>query len=425
MQPLYILNLFFNNFKKSGFELNMDCDVAIVGAGPAGSTVAKFLAEKGLKIALIDKSKFPRDKPCAGGLPSRVLKRFPYINEKDLMESYSYGGFALSPSLKYKAMVREKDPVVGMVLRKKFDMGLVGLAVEKGVKLIDGKSVEDIKILEDKVKISLDDNTTIESKIIVGADGVWSVVAKKTGLMSSIRSYGICIFNEYELGENEIERLFGKERMCYLHLSFKNIFGYGWVFPKKQHVNIGIGMIIPKKITKEPKRNLLDVYKDYFNTLKEDKVLPENLDIGKCCGGAIPFVPLDKTYADRVILVGDAAGFINPLTGEGIYYAMTSGEIAAKVIIGSLEANDASENYLSQYQNLWKEDFGKDLEIFQGMTKYVKSSSELVVRFACKDKKIADISLGVLHGSLSISKCYGKLLRRYIWVDIKEKLGII
>src|SRR4030042_6990160 len=150
MQPLYILNLFFNNFKKSGFGLIMNYDVAIVGAGPAGSTAAKFLAEKGLKIALIDKDKFPRDKPCAGGLPSRVLKRFPYINEKDLMESYSYGGYALSPSLKYKVMVQKKDPVVEMVLRKKFDMGLVGLAVEKGVKLIDGKSVEDIKILEDK-----------------------------------------------------------------------------------------------------------------------------------------------------------------------------------------------------------------------------------------------------------------------------------
>jgi len=103
----------------------MSYDVAIVGAGPAGSTTAKFLAEKGLKIALIDKSKFPRDKPCAGGLPSRVLERFPYIKENGLIDSYSYGGFALSPSLKYKVHLQKKDPIVGMVLRKKFDMSLV------------------------------------------------------------------------------------------------------------------------------------------------------------------------------------------------------------------------------------------------------------------------------------------------------------
>jgi len=403
----------------------MSYDVAIVGAGPAGSTTAKFLAEKGLKIALIDKSKFPRDKPCAGGLPSRVLKRFPYIKENGLIESYSCGGFALSPSLKYKAKVQKKDPIVGMVLRKKFDMGLVQLAVDKGAKLIDGKAVEDLKISEENVKINLNDSTSIESKIIVGADGVWSIVAKKSGLMTSIRSHGICVFNEYELGEDKIENLFGKERMCYLHLKFKDIFGYGWVFPKKQHVNIGIGMLIPKKYVNESRRNILDVYKDYFNTLKENKVLPKNLEIGKGRGGALPFSPLDKTYSNRVLIVGDAAGFINPLTGEGIYYAMASGEIAAKVINGSLEANDISVNYLSKYQDLWKEDFGKDLKYFLAATKYMKSSSEEVVRLASKDQKLAEITLGIIHGGLSVTKYQGKLIRRFAWVNFKERLGIL
>jgi geranylgeranyl reductase family protein len=403
----------------------MSYDVVVVGAGPAGSTTAKFLAEKGIKIALIDKCKFPRDKPCAGGLPYRVFERFPYIKENNIVESYSYGGFALSPSFKYKAMIRKKDPIVGMVLRKKFDMALVQLAVDEGAKLIDGKAVEDITISDEKVKIKLNDNKSLESKIIVGADGVWSVVAKKTGLMTSYRPHGLCIFNEYNIDEDKIEKLFGKERMCYLHLTFKNIFGYGWVFPKKQHVNIGIGMIVPKKYTNELKINLLEVYKDYFNLLKENKLLPDSLEIGKCLGGALPFMPLDKTYSDRVLLVGDAAGFINPLTGEGVYYAMASGEIAAKVINESLKTNDTSGNYLSKYQDIWKEEFGKDLKIFQSTAKYMRSSSEYVVRLASKDKKLAEISLGVLHGGLSISKCQGKLARRYVWVNFKEKLGII
>ncbi len=400
-------------------------DVAIVGAGPAGSTTAKFLAEKGLKIALIDKSKFPRDKPCAGGLPSRVLKRFPYIKENGLIESYSYGGYALSPSLKYKAKVQEKDPIVGMVIRKKFDMSLVKLALGNGTSLIDGKAVEDIKITDKKINISLSDNTSVESKLIVGADGVWSIVAKKTGLMTLNRPHGVCVYNEYELGEDEIENLFAKERMCYLHLKFNDIFGYGWVFPKKQHVNIGIGMLIPKKYEKEQKRNILNVYKDYFNILKENKMLPDNLEIGKCYGGAIPFVPLGKTYSDRVLIVGDAAGFINPLTGEGIYFAMTSGEIAAKVISSSLEANDTSENYLSKYQDLWKEDFGKDLKFYRASTRYMKSSSEEVVRLASKDKKLARIILGIIHGGLSVSKYQGKLIRRLAWVNFKDRLGIL
>lgn len=400
-------------------------DVAIVGAGPAGSTTAKFLAEKGLKIALIDKSKFPRDKPCAGGLPSRVLKRFPYIRENGLIESYSYGGYAFSPSLKYKAKMQEKDPIIGMVLRKKFDMGLVQLALDNGANLIDGKSVEDVKIAENKIKINLSDKTSVESKIIVGADGVWSIVAKKTGLMTLNRPYGVCVFNEYELGKDDIQNFFGNEKMCYLHLKFKDIFGYGWVFPKKQHVNIGIGMFITKKHEKEKQRNILNVYKDYFNILKEDKVVPDNLEIGKCCGGAVPFVPLDKTYSDRVLIVGDAAGFINPLTGEGIYFAMTSGEIAAKVISDSLEANDTSENYLSKYQDLWKEDFGKDLKFYLASTKYMKNSSEEIVRLASKDKKLASLILGIIHGGLCVSKNQGKLVRRIAWVNFKDRIGIL
>ena len=243
--------------------------------------------------------------------------------------------------------------------------------------------------------------------------------------MTLNRPYGVCVFNEYELGKDDIQNFFGNEKMCYLHLKFKDIFGYGWVFPKKQHVNIGIGMFITKKHEKEKQRNILNVYKDYFNILKEDKVVPDNLEIGKCCGGAVPFVPLDKTYSDRVLIVGDAAGFINPLTGEGIYFAMTSGEIAAKVISDSLEANDTSENYLSKYQDLWKEDFGKDLKFYLASTKYMKNSSEEIVRLASKDKKLASLILGIIHGGLCVSKNQGKLVRRIAWVNFKDRIGIL
>ena len=105
----------------------MKYEVVVVGAGPAGSTAAKFLSEKGVKVLLVDKSKFPRDKPCGGGLPARVLKRFEYI--KDLIDSYSYGSYAYSPSLKFKMEFQQNDPFVAMILRNKFDYGLVKLAL--------------------------------------------------------------------------------------------------------------------------------------------------------------------------------------------------------------------------------------------------------------------------------------------------------
>ena len=96
-------------------------DVCIVGAGPAGSTAAKFLANKGFSVKLIDRQKFPRDKPCGGGLPYQVLKRYPYINNNNFVDSYSLAGYAYSSSLNYKIVVQDREPIVAMTLRRKFD----------------------------------------------------------------------------------------------------------------------------------------------------------------------------------------------------------------------------------------------------------------------------------------------------------------
>ena len=239
----------------------MKYEVIVVGAGPSGSTTAKFLSEKGLNVLLIDKSNFPRDKPCAGGLTLRVLNRFQYVKDKDLIESYSYGGFAYSPSLKYKAGVLDKNPIVAMVIRKKFDMRLAELAVDSGADFVDGRTVKDIKITKDKARVILDSNEDIESEIVVGADGVWSIVAKKAGLTTNWRNNRICVFKEYKVDEKIIDSFIGIEKMCHIHLNFQGISGYGWVFPKKQHLNIGVINVSPSKNILEKKTNLLRIYK--------------------------------------------------------------------------------------------------------------------------------------------------------------------
>ena len=160
----------------------MKYDVAIIGAGPAGSTAAKFLCDKEYKVALIDKSKFPRDKPCGGGLTAHVLKRFKNILSDDMIDSYSYGGTTFSHSLKYQIKFTNNEPITAMTLRKKFDYGLVKIAIKAGANLIDGEKVIEIKINNDKATIKTDQGTIIDSDIIIGADGVWSFVAKKIGL---------------------------------------------------------------------------------------------------------------------------------------------------------------------------------------------------------------------------------------------------
>jgi geranylgeranyl reductase family protein len=400
----------------------MKYDVTIVGAGPAGSTAAKFLSEKGINVLLIDKEKFPRDKPCGGGLSKRVLDRFPYIKDKNLIESYSYGGYAIS-SLKHKVMLKDDNPVGAMIIRKKFDNGLVKIAIDKGTDFKDGKTVENVKISNNEAKIILKDKSEIKSKIVIGADGVWSVIAKKSGLIPTKRPLGICIFDEYSVKKELIDKLFEKEKMCYFHFKFQDVLGYGWVFPKKQHLNIGIGKISSDIELSNAKKNLSDLYKDYITTLKKSKIIPENLKVGRLKGGALPVIPLEKTYCDRILLCGDSSGFVNPLTGEGIYYAMASGEIASKVILESLEYDDTSKQFLSKYQTIWEKDFGKDLEMLLKLSLGWSQGLDNLIRLLSKDKKFAELALGVLHGKISISEYKWKIMFRYMYSILKDKFS--
>ena len=401
---------------KVGFA--MKYDVVVVGAGPAGSTAAKCLAEKGINVLLIDKSKFPRDKTCGGGLPTRVWKRFPYIEE--LIDSVSYGSITHSSSLKYKFEFIRDKPLIVTVLRNEFDNGLVKIAVEKGATFFDGKQVTDIMIYDDKTTIQLDDRKKIEAQVVIGCDGIKSIVAEKSGFSQKDSKKCIGLLQEKSMTAKQLDTFFTEKRLVHLFIKTQGIAGYGWIFPKKKHINIGMGVFESVLDPSKPKINLKESYKKYIQLLKEKKILPNDFVVDNLTGGTLPVFPLKKTYSNRILLCGDAAGFINPITGEGIYYAMTSGEIAASVVAEALNVGDTSEKYLSNYQTFWKNDFGKDLKILGRFNNRWGTSSEKLVRFLSKDEKLAKLIVGVTGGQLSISKYRIKLLLRYIYVSLKD-----
>ena len=241
----------------------MKYDVVVVGAGPAGSTAAKFLSEKGVNVLLIDKNKFPRDKPCGGGITIKALKRFRYI-EEDWIESYSYAVYSYSSSLKYKLELQRDEPLIAMILRKKFDNELVKLAINSGTTFMDEKSARDIKILDNKAKILLDNGTYIESEIVIGADGIWSTIAKKSGLHQYTKNICMCLFDEYPMSSKTIDKFLDEKRICHIHLNVNKIAGYGWVFPKKEHVNIGITEFKQALDLSKGRTNLKNKYKNYI-----------------------------------------------------------------------------------------------------------------------------------------------------------------
>jgi geranylgeranyl reductase family protein len=396
----------------------MKYDVVVVGAGPAGSTAAKNLAEKGLRVVLIDKAEFPREKPCGGGLPTRVQKRFPYI--KPFIDSVSYGSITYSSSLRYKLdLIREK-PLLLNVLRKDFDNGLVTLAVKAGATFLSGKEVVDVSIKQNNASVLLDDGQTIETAVVIGCDGTRSVVAEKTNLSKKLETLCVALVQEQSLTPKQLDKYFTKKRLVHLFIKAQGIAGYGWMFPKKNCVNIGIGEFqsaIPKS---KPKTPLKETYEAFIGVLKEKGLLPEDFPVENLKGAVLPIFPLENTYGDRVVLCGDAAGFINPITGEGIYYAMVSGQIAATVIADGLKGNDLSKQFLSRYQVLWNKDFGKDLKLLGRFNNQWGKNSEKIVRLLTRDKKFAQLLIGVTGGQISFTKYMGALIIRYIYASLKD-----
>ncbi|HMA83025.1 MAG TPA: FAD-dependent oxidoreductase [Candidatus Thermoplasmatota archaeon] len=114
-------------------------DVVIVGGGPAGSTAAKFLAKQKRKVLLIDKSRFPREKPCGGGLTAKVLKEFPYVKKHDLIESYTYGGYVYAKDMNNRVEIKKDTPIMATVLRKKLMQASYNLQLTKVAHLLKGK----------------------------------------------------------------------------------------------------------------------------------------------------------------------------------------------------------------------------------------------------------------------------------------------
>jgi len=396
----------------------MKYDVVVAGAGPAGSTAAKYLAEKGIPVVLIDKAEFPREKPCGGSLPTRVQKRFPYI--KPFIDSVSYGSITYSSSLRYKLdLIREK-PLLMNVLRKDFDYGLVNLAVKAGATFLGGKTIIDVSIKQNNASVLLDDGQTIETEAVIGCDGTRSVVADKTNLSKKLETLCIALVQEQPLTPKQLDKYFTKKRLVHLFIKAQGIAGYGWIFPKKNCINIGIGEFqsaIPKS---KSKTSLKETYEAFIAVLKEKGLLPKDFLVENLKSAILPIFPLENTYRDRVILCGDAAGFINPITGEGIYYAMVSGQIAATVIADGLKAKDLRKQFLSRYQVLWNEDFGKDLKLLGRFNKQWGTDSEKIVRLLTRDKKFAQLIIGITGGQISFSKYKNALIVRFIYASLKD-----
>lgn len=291
------------------------CDVLVVGAGPAGSATAIHLARGGVRVLLVDRARFPRDKPCGGGLTGRALRAIP-VDPSPVVER-DVDRFELR--LRYGSVFARTHhkPLIRMTQRRRLDAHLVEQAQEAGAELRDGARVDDV-VVDDIGVVACVGGTRVHATVIVGADGANGIVARAAGLGDDI-VHGVALEGNVPLDALSVEQL---ERTAVIELAALPG-GYGWVFPKGDHANLGVG-----GWGSEGPR----LREHLARLARAHGVSPDALSDVR--GHRLPMRRLGAAPArGRVLLVGDAAGLVDPLSGDGMYEAFTSARLAAQAIL--------------------------------------------------------------------------------------------
>ncbi|MHA1309624.1 MAG: NAD(P)/FAD-dependent oxidoreductase [Candidatus Helarchaeota archaeon] len=382
-------------------------DVIISGAGLAGSTAAKIIAEAGLKVIMFEKNKLPWRKPCGGGVPHMCIKEFK------LSKKYAEGiinGFSLRSStgkeltINYKDHTNEPNYFDYVVDRKTFDQHIRERALDAGAiietettvnkVLIKNGNVSGVKVRDKNGKLK-----EIRSKIVIAADGVGSKIVIDAGLRKQWKKsdYAICsaaIVKGY-IENSKLDQLI-----------FSNKFApdcYAWIFPMSDgKANIGIGMWGSKKenpINYLEKFMAQDFIKQKFYKPKIIWKLSYPVPLAGIKG---------KTYGSGILSVGDASGFVLPMIGAGIHYAFITGKFAGETAVIAIEDDDYSKKSLKRYQDKWKQrnikkSFANQILIRDLLISDLDKFSNLLIKWALENSENKELFAKMFLTGLEIS----------------------
>lgn len=301
----------------------MKADVIVVGAGPAGCAAAHDLALQGIRVLLLDRTEFPRKKVCAGGLTVKARRALPYSIEPVVQRTVR--SLAVSFRLRRQRVFKGKHPICHMVDRSTFDLFCLQKAVAVGADFEVVKRIERIAETRGSVKMTTD-RGPIRCRYLIGADGVHSRVRLLTGRFKAIRfGFGIEGILK-DLSHNDPRMGFDFDRVGG---------GYGWVFPKKDHINVGL--YTHRWPVRIRRNDLADYASQRLGGTPPEQIGGYPLGIG---GWRY------RPGRGRVLLAGDAAGLVDPLLGEGLYHAIVSGRKAAKAAADAIDTGcDACRSY--------------------------------------------------------------------------------
>jgi geranylgeranyl reductase family protein len=321
-----------------------DYQVAVIGAGPSGAIAAYELAKRGVNVAIFEKHDLPRSKPCGGVVATHVDELLDF--SLDPVVERKITKILITVKLGSPFLTESPQPFAYLVMRERFDTFLVDVARRTGAVVYLKSGITSLTEESDGYSLKTKD-TTVRVNYIVGADGAHSTMRR---LVGAPRFQRLSFAIEREIRSSSKQTAEWEDTIA---LDFGQIgSGYGWVFPKTNNFSVGTGG--PRSVARQLPSYCTDLMAHYRERIGDEQPYSSsasNLPI-RTKGEPIVY--------GRVLFVGDAAGLIDPLSGEGIYYAMRSGQLAAKVIAESIAHG---EPQLATYQNAIDQEIQSELQI--------------------------------------------------------------
>jgi len=370
-----------------------DYDAIVVGAGPAGASAALELARRGARVGLFEQYQLPRYKPC-GGCLSLKIDRILEPDFHSVVEKTVYGASFTFEGVDAFSAASDR-PVAYMVMRDRFDAFLAEKARAAGAQLLAGEHVHEVAEEEHCVRVRTKD-AELTARYVVGADGANSIVGRSLGILPR-RQTAVCVEAEVTADVRAAPAIGDEVRIAFGAAPF----GYGWVFPKADHWSIGVGGV--RDGTGNPKA--------WYDEFLVDQDLIDAIAGERRRGHVIPLNTGARSAlgSRRALLAGDAAALVDPLLGEGVYYAVYSGQLAARTIALALAGDSAAMP--GRYERLVEEEIYAEFDPARSLAFFLYAFPRAGYAFLKRRRAFVDRFFEVLRGEASYADLWRELKR--------------
>ncbi|MBI4001018.1 MAG: geranylgeranyl reductase family protein [Nitrospira defluvii] len=365
-------------------------DVVIVGMGPAGATAATALSRGGLAVLGFDKDTHPRYKVCGGGLSARIAQLLD--PEFRSVVEHTVNGVQFVYRGQDPILIESSQPIAYMVMRDRFDHYLLQQAVRAGTEIRNGEGVAVVRQESDGVEVTTE-RGRYRAKIVIGADGANSVVARHLFPNRSLYR-APALESEVPIGN---DRHYPGPSTILVDVGAARQ-GYGWIFPKQACLSVGVGEFRRKSTS----------LRTTFDRFIQGEPGLTGRTVPRPVGHPIPAFSeseegrgektVSQFVSGRALLVGDAGHLVDPLFGEGIYYAVRSGQLAAQAILSNLRDHRTS---LAAYEAALDRDIVPDFRVTARIARVIYAFPRLGFKLLCRYQDVVQSYYGVLQGRTS------------------------